>query len=306
MVADNDIRKSLRRTLVVVGCAAVVSLVVFLARSQSNETSAPEEKLAPQVKSDEKPAPQAEHQKLDYSKPVFTKDGVVVCSINLLFDRREDHSPSKIVDMFYSTSDRSERAQELGCEEWRGEIEVYASDLSEIGMAGIRLTRTGDSTLFTEEDELTNNVPGQSDADKAELAKAHINAVPATPLSASDNTSRGIGDTLVAMPSRQPILKGNVIAGDIEGFGAVLCPDSKTLALAFDSQSAPKSDGTAYSSAEDMAVLKRYGCSYVPPGTSMVSEGGNSIGSLAIVTAQLPDGSTVKGVTLPTMIATQR
>jgi hypothetical protein len=38
MVADNDIHKSLRRTLAVVGCAAIVSLLVFLVRSQNNES----------------------------------------------------------------------------------------------------------------------------------------------------------------------------------------------------------------------------------------------------------------------------
>jgi hypothetical protein len=47
MVADNDIRKSLRRTLVVVGCAAVMSLLVFLARSQSNEPSPQAETASP-------------------------------------------------------------------------------------------------------------------------------------------------------------------------------------------------------------------------------------------------------------------
>jgi len=45
------------------------------------------------------------------------------------------------------------------------------------------------------------------------------------------------------------------------------------------------------------------GCNYVPPGTPLVSEGGISnsgdLGPMAIVTAQMPDGTSKRGVTTP-------
>ena len=52
---------------------------------------------------------------------------------------------------------------------------------------------------------------------------------------------------------------------------------------------------------QDFDQLKLYGCSYVPPGTPLVSEGANAQNSLAVVTVTLPDGTTIHGVTFPSM-----
>ena len=46
--------------------------------------------------------------------------------------------------------------------------------------------------------------------------------------------------------------------------------------------------------------LKAHGCVLLPPGTPMVSEGGNAV---PVVTAKLQNGTLVRGVTLPAMIA---
>jgi hypothetical protein len=95
-----------------------------------------------------------------------------------------------------------------------------------------------------------------------------------------------------------------------DGFGAIICPDSKTFAAYDDaamkwfvSSSGPNGSTPKSSVIESVEGLaKSNGCHYIGPETSLVSEGGNPIGSLAIVTAQMPDGTTIRGVTFPTMI----
>jgi hypothetical protein len=132
-----------------------------------------------------------------------------------------------------------------------------------------------------------------------------------SPAPSSTDTSPSLGSILVAAPSRSPIPKGSVVVPN-EGFGAVVCPDSNALAAYDDaamawfvSSGGPKTDGSSpkSSSVESFRTMaEAHGCDYFSPGTSLVSEGGNPIGSLAVVTAQMPNGTRIRGVTFPTMI----
>jgi len=230
---------------------------------------------------------------LDYSRPIFTKYGTIVCPTSLLFDMRADHAPDRIAGMFNSLWSRSDKAHELGCEEFQQGLLVSATRL-ETGVALVTVPGGSGGSLFTVEDELTNDVPGQSDVEKRELAEAHITSAPVSTAPSSSSSSLTLGHALVTFPSHTPILTGDGVAKqDSNGFGAVICPDSDSLAAS--------SDYKRGESEDDWSGLKRYGCSYVPPGTPLVSEGPNAQHSLAVVRATLPDGTTISGVTFPDM-----
>jgi hypothetical protein len=104
---------------------------------------------------------------------------------------------------------------------------------------------------------------------------------------------------LVDAPSRAPIPKGyGVAAGNAYGYGALICPDEDHLAALTDfTLDASRKPTTG----NEWDAYGRLGCSYIPPGTAMFSEGANKQGSLAIVSAKLPDGTTIHGVTFPNM-----
>lgn len=110
------------------------------------------------------------------------------------------------------------------------------------------------------------------------------------------------------------IPKGNVVAAD---FGAIICPDSKVITAYQDAMTAWRDNNKQNMSAEEFAaaakssvegLAKSAGCNYVHPGTSLVSEGeiegGNGYGANLnlVVTAQMPDGTAIRGVTIPAMI----
>ncbi len=65
--------------------------------------------------------------KLDLTKPVFTQDYAIICPLSLFVDRREDHGPRAIEDLFTSISNRDEKAKALGCEIWQDGIRLYIS-----------------------------------------------------------------------------------------------------------------------------------------------------------------------------------
>lgn len=133
-------------------------------------------------------------------------------------------------------------------------------------------------------------------------SKIYINTAPASPIP----TSNGSGTLLVSSPSTVPILKGNVRAANLHGFGAVICPDSKAFAAFCDiptGDSDEESNKTNKRTVSDTATFKRYGCSYFPPDTPIVSEGGDPNGSLVTVKVNLDDGRTISGVTFSTWIA---
>ncbi|MGA2966135.1 MAG: hypothetical protein ABSD64_07975 [Terriglobales bacterium] len=119
-------------------------------------------------------------------------------------------------------------------------------------------------------------------------------------------TIRGV--TLSSMLYSIP--KGNVVANQA---GAVICPDSKDVDNYKDAASTWVSNNKPNMSAEEFRAsvegsAKSAGCNYVLPGTSLVSEGGIEGGHgyganlNLIVTAKMPDGTTIRGVTLPVMI----
>lgn len=64
--------------------------------------------------------------KLDYSKPIYTTRGAIICPLGLIGDRREDHSIQNLVDAYLSIFNRSEKVKALGCQEWQPGIRVYA------------------------------------------------------------------------------------------------------------------------------------------------------------------------------------
>lgn len=253
-----------------------VCLVMCLYNLAKPKSSEPEKAVAP----------------LDYSKPVYTTDHAIVCPTSLLSNNRADHDISAVMDMYTSAFTAESKAEKLGCEVWKGGIEVTAK-----AMDGMDPLVTINGSAFTVAAHLTNDPGGKMQYEDSTAAPP------------SKNTSSSLGSVLVATPSRNPIPKGNVVPSN-DGLGAVICPDSKALATYddaaigwFSSSSGPSAATPKSSIIESFEGLaKANGCDYVGPGTPLVSEGGNPIGSLAIVTAQKPDGSTIRGVTFPTMI----
>ncbi|MGC9953638.1 MAG: tetratricopeptide repeat protein [Rhizomicrobium sp.] len=95
--------------------------------------------------------------------------------------------------------------------------------------------------------------------------------------------------------------------------GAIVCPDHDTVRLIFDMYVAHWTDAQqdAMTNGQSRLLrgkpspapdLKLYGCALLPSGTHMMLERGNIV---PIVTAKLPDGTTIRGVTLEAMIVSQ-
>jgi hypothetical protein len=235
---------------------------------------------------------------LNFSNPIFTTSVTVVCPMNLLFDIRANHSPEKVADMFSSILSRSEKAKSLGCEELQEGILVSASPLQE-DIVSIGLPGGSGSRWFTMAGELTNKGPGQSDAERKELAARHIARATDESAALPSTSPSSAGHLLVNMPSQVPIPKGDGIAAtDSHGSGALICPDEEHMAALSDLTLDASRNQTATHGWEEYG---RFGCNYVPPGTEMISLGANEHGSLAIVSAKLADGTLIQGVTFPNM-----
>ncbi len=95
--------------------------------------------------------------------------------------------------------------------------------------------------------------------------------------------------------------------------GAIVCPNHDTVSLVFDLYVAHWTDTQQDALTHGQSRLLRgeptsapdlkfYGCALLPPGTPMKLERGNIV---PVVTATLPDGTTIRGVTLAAMIAGQ-
>jgi TonB family protein len=237
---------------------------------------------------------------INFSKPVFTTSRTAICPTSLLLDLRADRAPDKVADMFNSIWSRSEKAKQLGCEELQPGIPVSAAPLQG-DLVAVHIPGSSDRSWFTITSELTNDVPGQSEEQRKQLAEAHINATRSSRVTSADTSSPSIGNQLVTTPSRDPMPKGvGVAAADSQGFGAIICPDAHSLAASVDSAvDSPKSDNAV----DQWAPLKTFGCSYVPPGTPMISDGPNQEGSLAVVSVKLADGTEIRGLTFPRMFA---
>jgi hypothetical protein len=261
-------------------------------------------------------APEKPIPPLDYAKTVYTADHAIICPLSLLSDPRADHDAAAVFDLLHlSMFNVESKAEKLGCEVVRGGIEVTA-----VPMGGSDNYVALDGVNFTAEIYLTNSADGSwrsADSNTAQPgsstptsptgnetfdnSKEYINTTPASPIPPTNSASPSAGSLMVAISSREPILKGNVTAANTHGFGAVICPDSKTFA-AYADAFIPNSDEANKKTTSDYETMRRFGCSYFPPGTSMVSEGGNPAGSLAVVTTSLPDGRTIKGVVFPNEI----
>lgn len=56
------------------------------------------------------------HKELDFSKPIYTNYGTIVCPQSLLMDPRANHDGNAVFDLFTSFTHREEKAHALGCE----------------------------------------------------------------------------------------------------------------------------------------------------------------------------------------------
>ena len=108
---------------------------------------------------------EAPDEKLDYSKPIYTTDYAIVCPQGVLLaaflDRRQGHGPEQIYDVFTSIWNHSKKVQNLGCEEWRAGIRVFAHRMNPPfdDFVGFSLTRGEMADFFTMEPHLTNHRP---------------------------------------------------------------------------------------------------------------------------------------------------
>lgn len=95
--------------------------------------------------------------------------------------------------------------------------------------------------------------------------------------------------------------------------GAIICSDMNTLSMVFDLYTSAWEEHEQDILTKGQSRLIQgepasapdptlYGCNLLPPGTPMMLEPGKMV---PVVTAQLPDGTTIKGVTLESMIAHQ-
>ena len=107
---------------------------------------------------------------------------------------------------------------------------------------------------------LTNNADGST---------RYVDSTTASP---SNDVSPSLGSVFVATPSSKPIPKGNVSVPS-DGFGAIICPDSKTFAAYDDaamkwfvSSSGPNGSTPKSSVIESVEGLaKSNGCHYIGP-----------------------------------------
>jgi len=92
--------------------------------------------------------------------------------------------------------------------------------------------------------------------------------------------------------------------------GALVCPDSDTISLMYELYSAHWKDAQMDTLTNGQSRLlhgppapapdpKVFGCTLLPPGAPMMLERNNIV---PVVTATLPDGTTIRGVTWPNMI----
>lgn len=123
--------------------------------SDSSET-AQEKKQEPE---------KVDKEKLDYTKPVFTDSTgkAIVCPVSILNDPKTDYT--KLFRLWTTLWNRSGDVKEMGCEEWRGGVEVYQSKkLSSENDMVMFISPYNQSAYFTLEFELTNYPNGKKDA----------------------------------------------------------------------------------------------------------------------------------------------
>lgn len=108
---------------------------------------------------------------------------------------------------------------------------------------------------------------------------------------------------------------GTVVTAKALGFapGAIVCADYQAVGVVFHLYSNAWAERAQDSLTRGQSKLLRgdaapepdpqsYGCALIPPGTTMRFHSGNVV---PVVTVRMPDGKTIKGVTLPEMMASQ-
>lgn len=102
-------------------------------------------------------------RQLDYSKPVVTDEGAIVCPESLLdrilLDPRADPDMNTVLDMFDSFFNREEKARALGCDVFKEDVPVYGAqpmDSSLKDIVSFGLSQGENSGYFTMAGELKN------------------------------------------------------------------------------------------------------------------------------------------------------
>ncbi len=126
--------------------------------------------------------------------------------------------------------------------------------------------------------------------------------------------SREAEDNSPAAPTEQ--IHPNAVAKSLRAApGAIVCSDLATVGLVFNLYSEAWEDAVQDSMTNGQSRAIRgqsapapdpslYGCSLLPPGTPVEAKNaGGALNGVPLVTAKLPDGTLVHGLTLPSMLS---
>jgi hypothetical protein len=85
------------------------------------------------LKSNNQPVYKDQKPQLDTSLPIYTQQvgdnhGAMVCPMELLANKNLSQSPKRLFEIATSFTNRSEKIKEVGCQEWKGGLEVHISD----------------------------------------------------------------------------------------------------------------------------------------------------------------------------------
>lgn len=139
-----------------------------------------------------------------------------------------------------------------------------------------------------------------------DLSRAYTYLKPeGNPLSA-DLTANGTIQNMLSNSPNATVPPGYVVTtkNGASNAGAVICPNGATFA-AFNLSLDPKQkfDGVPHFESWDLQdALRYFGCSYFPPGTTLVSKGPDDTGKFVLVSKSLSDSTTVQGVAVPTSV----
>lgn len=64
---------------------------------------------------------------LDFSRPIYTTSGAMVCPLDILFERREGKDFAAAARAAKTVIGRSKAIADAGCEEWHQGIQIYIS-----------------------------------------------------------------------------------------------------------------------------------------------------------------------------------
>ena len=106
--------------------------------------------------------PKEVRKRVDYSAPVYTIDGAIICPFTALIDKRLNMGVEGIEKAIGTLFDRSKAVKDVGCEEWkkgqRIELDPLGGDRN-----GKLFARFSDGLTFAVAWHLTNNPSGEID-----------------------------------------------------------------------------------------------------------------------------------------------